>query len=131
MAKVQCFEDLETWQMGRDLVRQIYTVTRKGDFARDFALREQVRRAGLSICSNIAEGFERNGDREFVQFLSQAKGSCGEVRSQLYHALDETYLSESEFAGLKQQCVALSSKLSRLISYLRTSDLKGVKYKSP
>lgn len=131
MAKFECFEDIEAWQLGRELVKAVYSVSKSGEFAKDYALKDQMRRAAVSICSNIAEGFEREGDKEFGQFLSQSKGSCGEVRSQLYHALDEGYLSDTEFSKLREDCRTIGAKLSRLMSYLRTSALKGTKFKSP
>ncbi len=93
MAKIEKFEDILAWQKARELTQLVYRASRKGEFAKDFALRDQIRRAVISITSNIAEGFERGGTKEFVQFLGHAKGSCGEVRSQLYIALDEAYLS--------------------------------------
>ena len=92
MARIEKFEDMVSWQKARQLTRLIYRVTKTGQFAKDFGLRDQIRRAAVSILSNIAEGFERGGDKEFRQFLSQAKGSCAEVRAQLYIALDEGYV---------------------------------------
>lgn len=83
MSRIERFEDLEAWKGARALTGSIYAVTGTGAFSRDFALRDQIRRASISIVSNIAEGFERDGDKEFLQFLSMAKGSCGEVRVQL------------------------------------------------
>lgn len=94
MATFRQFEDILAWQKARELVARLYQVSRAGEFSRDFALREQMRRASLSIPSNIAEGFERGGRKEFILFLGHAKGSCGEVRSQLYHALDLAYSDE-------------------------------------
>lgn len=129
MAKIECFEDIEAWQMGRGLVKEVYAASKGGDFAKDYRLKDQVRRAAVCICSNIAEGFERDGDKEFLQFLSQAKGSCGEVRSQLYHALDEGYLNEEQFTQMRENCRSVSAKLSRLMTYLRNSNLKGTKFK--
>ncbi len=83
MAKIEKFEDIESWKFARDTTRLIYEVSSKGDFSRDFALRDQIRRSTISIMSNIAEGFERGGDKEFVQFLAIAKGSWGEARAQM------------------------------------------------
>jgi four helix bundle protein len=83
MSTIERFEDIEAWKLARKLTSLIYEVSAARDFSRDFALRDQIRRASISIVSNIAEGFERDGDREFLQFLSVAKGSCGEVRAQL------------------------------------------------
>ena len=88
MPMIKTFEDLEAWQKARELTREIYVFSKKGSFAKDYGLRDQIRRACVSIMSNIAEGFERNGDKEFFQFVSVAKGSSGEVRAQLYVALD-------------------------------------------
>ncbi len=93
MATFKKFEDIKAWQKSRELTNEIYEATAQGDFARDFGLKDQIRRAAVSIMSNIAEGFERSGTGEFVQFLAIAKGSSGEVRSQLYVALDQQYLS--------------------------------------
>ena len=83
MGKIERFEDIESWKLAREAVNLVYAATRQEMFSRDFALCNQIRRAGISILSNIAEGFERNGNKEFLQFLSVAKGSCGEVRAQL------------------------------------------------
>lgn len=93
MAKIERFEDIEAWKKARELRKAIYKVSRTGEFAQDFALRNQIRRAAQSTTSNIAEGFERGGNREFIQFLSDAKGSSGEVRDQLYTAIDENYVN--------------------------------------
>jgi four helix bundle protein len=109
----------------------VYAVSQGGDFARDFGLRDQMRRAAVSILSNIAEGFERGGDKEFAQFLYVAKGSCGEVRSQLYVALDLGYIAADDFRRLTDDCIAVSKMLAGLIKYLQTSPLKGPKYRSP
>jgi four helix bundle protein len=97
MASFKSFEDMEAWKKSRKLTKQVYDLTGVGVFARDFGLKDQIRRACVSIMSNIAEGFERSGTGEFTQFLAIAKGSAGEVRSQLYVALDQRYLSEGEF----------------------------------
>jgi four helix bundle protein len=116
MAKIERFEDLTSWQKARELNRLVYDVSKKGAFAKDFGLRDQRRRASVSVMSNLAEGFERGGDKEFVQFLSNAKGSYGEVRSQLYPALDEEYLTQGEFDELCNLCL----DVSRLISGFMT-----------
>src|SRR6267142_2803435 len=100
MASFKSFEEIEAWKKSRELTKQIYKLTGVGAFAKDFGLKDQIRRACVSIMSNIAEGFERSGTGEFTQFLAMAKGSAGEVRSQLYVALDQRYLSEGEFAML-------------------------------
>ena len=89
MAKITRFEEIDCWRKSRELTKSIHQITLKQRFSRDFGLRDQIRRAAVSVLSNIAEGFERDGDKEFIQFLSLAKGSCGEIRAQLYVALDQ------------------------------------------
>jgi len=129
MASIERFEDIAAWQKARELTRQIYRVTKAAEFSRDFGLRDQIRRAAVSIMSNIAEGFGRGGDKEFVQFLAVAKGSVGEVQAQLYVALDAGYVDKTVFA----QLYALAEETGRLIGgfmkYLQQSSLKGSKYK--
>jgi len=100
MSRIERFEDLIAWQKARVLSREIYKVTRASKFSKDFPLVDQIRRASISVLSNIAEGFERGGRPEFHQFLVVAKGSCAEVRSQLYVALDAEYLDQAEFDHL-------------------------------
>lgn len=129
MATFTRFEDIQSWQLARILTQAVYVETNKGAFAKDYGLRDQIRRASVSILSNIAEGFERDGDKEFGQFLSIAKGSAGEVRAQLYVAFDQNYIDEKTFGQLKNQAEEISRTLSGLIKYLRKSPLKGVKYK--
>jgi len=130
MAKIERFEDLISWQKARELNHRIYQVTKSGSFAKNFGLRDQIRRASVSIMSNIAERFERGGDKEFLQFLSNAKGSCGEVRCQLYAALDESYLTETEFNDLQSRSLEVSRLISGFMAYLRDSELRGSKFKS-
>jgi four helix bundle protein len=130
MSRIERFEDLEVWKLSRSLANLIYNVSSVGNFARDFALRDQIRRASISVVSNIAEGFERDGDKEFIQFLFMAKGSCGEVRAQLYLASDRAYLSEEQFSTLTRHATELSRMISGLIKYLRHSQLTGKKYKA-
>ena len=129
MAKTKKFEDIESWKKARRLTKQVYTVTSARGFTRDFGLKDQIRRASVSILSNIAEGFERGGDKEFLQFLAIAKGSCGEVRSQLYVALDQEYLSQDEFEELSRSATEVSQLLSGLMKYLKESDLRGNRYR--
>ncbi len=131
MATIERFEDVLAWQKGRDLTRLGYHLSCRGDFARDFGLKDQIRRAAVSITSNIAEGFERGGNREFIQFLSHAKGSCGEVRSQAHVALDEKYISKEQFDDLYQRCIEISRVLDGFISYLQKTDFKGRKFAQP
>ena len=111
MGKIEKFEDIDAWQKARELARAVYDISSKGELARDYGLRDQMRRAAASVMSNIAEGFERRGDTEFNRFLSIAKGSAGEVRAQLYIALDAGLISRKEFDHL----YTLASDVSRLI----------------
>lgn len=127
MAKISRFEDIEAWKVARVLANQVYDLSDKGAFSRDFGLRDQMRRAAVSILSNIAEGFERDGNNEFLQFLSQAKGSAGELRGQSYIAFDRKYISQPEFDELQRRAVQASRMISGLMSYLRHSDLQGRK----
>lgn len=129
MAKIGQFEELTSWQKARELNRLVYRMTRSGAFAKDFGLRDQIRRAAISVLSNIAEGFERGGDKEFIQFLSNAKGSCGEIRAQLYAALDEDYLTQGGFDELNKLCVEVSRLIAGMMAYLRRSELRGNKFK--
>ena len=129
MANIARFEDLMSWQKARELNRLIYKISKVGNFAKDFGLRDQIRRASVSVMSNIAEGFERGGDKEFVQFLSTAKGSCGEVRCQLYAALDENYLNEAGFKELYERSTEVSRLISGMMTYLQRSELRGSKFK--
>jgi len=123
------FEEIEAWQLSRELAKQIYEVTKQGPFAHDYGLKDQIQRAAVSIMSNIAEGFERGGNKEFMNFLGIAKGSCGEVRSQLYVALDQGYIDKAQFEGLVQVCIRVSVMLQAFITSLRNSDFKGPRYK--
>lgn len=118
MSSFKRFEDIQAWQLGRELTRDVYASTRSGSFSRDRALVDQVRRACISITSNIAEGHERRSPRDFARFLTIAKASCAEVRSQLYVALDEAYLSADEFDRLSTLCNRIGAALAGLIRYL-------------
>lgn len=117
MASVKRFEDLIAWQKARILTKEIYRVTRRGTFAKDYELSNQIQRAAVSIMSNIAEGFERNRRGEFFQYLSIAKSSCAKVRSQHYVALDCEYVDEAEFKNLMMQ----AEEVARIIGGLRSS----------
>jgi len=119
MTNIRRFEDIEAWKKGRDLAKDVYAVTRKGEFARDRGLRDQIRRAAVSVISNIAEGFSRQTDKEFVQFLHIAKGSTSEVQSQLYVALDLDYISKEEFESLYDEADQVARLISGFIKYQR------------
>jgi len=122
MARIECFEDIEAWKAARELAGAIYRVSGEGAFARDYGLRDQIRRAAVSALSNIAEGFERDSDREFRRFLVIAKGSAGEVRAQLYVALDAGLISRAQFDDLTQQARALSRMISGFVTYLAAGE---------
>jgi four helix bundle protein len=124
---VQEFEDLHVYQRARELTNRIYELTRDAVFARDFRLVDQIRGATVSIMSNIAEGFERGTNAEFVQFLYIAKGSSAEVRAQLTVAFDQKYIPKSDYDDLRDRCRRVSGMLSNLISYLRQPQLAGRK----
>jgi four helix bundle protein len=119
MPTISRFEEMETWQTGRLLARRIYALTSTGAWSRDFGLRDQVRRSAVSIMSNIAEGFECGGDAQFARYLTYAKGSAGELRAQLYVALDAGYLDEPSFGELVSLAERCSRQLSRLLTYLQ------------
>ena len=131
VGRIERFEDLIAWQRARRLTQVVYQLTRQGPFVKDVGLAGQMQRAAVSIMSNIAEGFERGGNQEFCQFLYVAKGSCGEVRSQLYIALDQNYISGIELDQLKDSYQRLSSMISNFIAYLKRSGMKGEKFKRP
>ena len=130
MGTFRGFEEIEVWQKARELMKRIYVISGKGEFARDFGLRDQIRRASVSIMSNIAEGYERGGTKEFAQFLSVAKGSVGEVRCQLYVALDQGYIAQSMFDELAERAREVSRMINGLMSYLRKSGMRGTKYRA-
>ncbi len=117
MGRIEQFEDLIAWQKARELTQEICRITRKGEFAKDYGLSNQIQRAAVFVMSNIAEGFERNNPGDFQRFLIIAKASCGEVRSQLYVALDTGYIDSAEFETLSEK----AREVSKIISGLNTS----------
>lgn len=129
MASVKDFEELAIFQKARELSQGIYTVTNKDGFKSDFRFVQQIRAAAGSIMDNIAEGFERGGNKEFLNFLYIAKGSCGEVRSQLIRANDVGYLTPEEFDELYSECRKLSASIMNLIKEIKSSEMVGSKYK--
>jgi four helix bundle protein len=122
------FEDLHVYQQARDLANHVYRLTRQAAFAKDYGLVDQVRRAAVSVMSNIAEGFERGTNAELVQFLYIAKGSCGEVRAQLSIACDQGYIAKDDHDRLANQCRLTSGMLSNFIAHLKGSPLRGPKF---
>jgi four helix bundle protein len=129
MATIKRFEDLEIWQHARELCKFINRLIERDKFKYNFSLKDQISRSSGSIMDNIAEGFERGGNKEFVNFLTYSKGSTGEVRSQSYRAFDIGLISQDEFDYLIKETNCLSERIGKLISYLRNTDYKGVKFK--
>jgi four helix bundle protein len=129
MGAFQNFEEIEAWKRARNLAGEIYAISSTGPFSKDFGLREQMRRAVVSVMSNIAEGFERSGTGEFIQFLSMAKGSAGEVRAQLYVALDQSYIDRETFNRFHASTTDICRMISGLMHYLQNSGVKGTKFK--
>lgn len=128
MATITQFEELECWKKSRVLAGDIYETTRRKSFDRDFELKGQIRRAATSVMSNIAEGFERGGNKEFLQFLWIAKGSAAEVRSQLYLALDVGHIEPETFASLQSQTHEISRMIAGLIRHLEDSSRRGRRF---
>jgi four helix bundle protein len=128
MAKIERFEDIDAWKKARELTKVIYEVTAQGKLATDFSLRDQLRRAAVSIMANIAEGFEREGNKEFRQFLATAKGSAGEVKALLYVVLDGGLISTEQFHRIRALADDVSRLLAGFLRYLKTSDKKGSKF---
>ncbi len=128
MSGFQRFEEIEAWQKARELTKYIYALSNDSQFARDFGLRDQIRRASVSIMSNIAEGFGRGGNKEFIQFLSIAKGSTSEVQAQIYVALDANYITREQFQQIFELTKSIGNMIGGLIRYLSKSNIKGVKY---
>lgn len=129
MTTISRFEDLETWQEARRLFNIIKDITIETDLKNDFRLKDQIKGSSGSVMDNIAEGFERDGNLEFRQFLSIAKGSAGEARSQLYRVYDSEYISEEKLKLLVDEYEKLSKRIATFISYLNKKDFKGNKFK--
>jgi four helix bundle protein len=130
MASIGRFEDIIAWQAARQVSRETYTLTHLPAFKTDYGLKAQIRDAANSIMANIAEGFGRGGNKEFVQFLSIASGSACEVQSHAYVALDQGYVEQTQFDHLYAQCEAAKKKIGAFIGYLQQSELRGLKYDS-
>ncbi|MRT15370.1 four helix bundle protein [Vitellibacter sp. q18] len=128
MAKIERFEDLEIWQLAREICKDIWNIIQNSPLQKDYKLREQINGASGSIMDNISEGFERDGNREFINFLSIAKASCGETRSQLYRCLDRNHIDEETFKRISEKAILNSRKIKSFMIYLKNSDRKGSKY---
>ena len=131
MATISKFEDLEVWRKARTLCVLIHSMTCTSEFAKDFDLKNQIKRSSGSCMDNIAEGFEREGNKEFRNFLSIAKGSIGETRSQLYRAFDCRYVNQEQFEKGKILCEELSKNINGFMAYLKKSEYKGNKFGEP
>lgn len=129
MARVERFEDLEIWQRAREICRYVEKLFNETKLGGNFGLRNQMETSSGSIMDNIAEGFERDGNREFHNFLSFSKGSSAELKSQTYRAFDKLLISTEQFETLKEMCEIEKNKIGSLMSYLRKSDFKGIKFK--
>lgn len=127
--KITRFEDLEIWKESRELSKFIFKLTSAERFSKEFGLKNQIRNSSGSIMDCIAEGFERDGNKEFMQFLSISKGSCGETRSQSYRAFDYDLISEVDLNQLIESTTRLSKKIAAFMTYLRKTEFKGTKYK--
>lgn len=123
--QAKTFEDLKVWQDSREFVKSIYELTASNNFAKDYGLKDQIQRAAVSIMNNIAEGFERNNNKEFVNFLKYSKGSAGEIRSMLYVALDLNYISKTTFDEYYENAIKIITQISNFIKYLKKYSSKA------
>jgi|SRR5690554_2618582 len=128
MAKIERFEDLEIWQLAREIFKDVWYIIENTALQKNYKLREQINSASGSVMDNIAEGFERDGNREFINFLSIAKASCGETRSQLYRCLDRNHIDDETFKRIFDKTMLNSRKIKAFMIYLKNSDRKGSKY---
>jgi four helix bundle protein len=128
MPTFKSFEEIEVWKKARSFALDIWKVSNTGTFSKDYKLKDQINGSAGSIMDNIAEGYERDGKKEFIQFLSIAKGSAGESKSQLYRALDRGHISVDVYEQLMNDNVTIGKQLSGFMSYLSGSDIKGLKY---
>ena len=130
MGTLKSFEELECWKLAREVCKEVGELIDVGKFRKSYRLVNQVEGSSGSIMDNIAEGFERGSRAEFIQFLGYAKGSSGELRSQVYRALDRNFLTEEEFEKLKSKVITISSMIQKLIAYLQQSEIQGIRRKS-
>ena len=129
MARIDKFEDLEIWQKAREICQYVELLIQTTSIKTNYSLKDQIDRSSGSVMDNIAEGFERNGNREFIQFLSIAKGSVGEVKSQSYKAFDKKLISEAQHLKLNQMTEIEKNKIGAMMNYLHNCEIKGLKFK--
>jgi len=129
MARIDKFEDLEIWQKAREICQYVELLIQTTSLKTNYSLKDQIDRSSGSVMDNIAEGFERNGNREFIQFLSIAKGSVGEVKSQSYRAFDKKLISEAQHLKLNQMTEIEKNKIGAMMNYLHNCEIKGLKFK--
>ena len=122
------FEELDVWKLAREICNETWELMENTSLGNDYSLKNQINASSGSIMDNVAEGFERNGNREFIQFLSIAKASCGELRSQLYRCLDRKHISKEQFDGIFSKTIAEGKKIGAFMAYLKKSERKGAKY---
>jgi four helix bundle protein len=130
MATIKRFEDLEVWKKSRVLANDIYKIITSGTLAKDFKLRDQMNDSSGSVMDNIAEGFERSGRLEFINFLSISKGSAGELRSQLYRAFDREHINKELLDGLIEKTEEVGKMLGGFMDYLNEADIRGKKFQN-
>jgi four helix bundle protein len=131
MAIIKSFTDLQVWQRARVYAHEIFLLTMREPFLKDYSLKDQINRAAGGIMDNIAERFDRNGNREFIQFLSIAKGCAAETQSQLFRAFDRQYVSTEEFERFQKESIEIANMIGGLMRYLKTSGIKGSKFQEP
>lgn len=131
MGKAQKFEDLTIFQKARELCKEVYAITKEGEFHKDVRFVQQIHASAGSVMDNIAEGFERDGNKKFINFLYIAKGSCGEVRSQIIRASDVGFIDNDTATRLYNDCLNLNKSISKFIKSLKTSGLSGLKFQDP
>ncbi|WP_140487551.1 four helix bundle protein [Flavobacterium sp. GSA192] len=129
MGKIQKFEDLEIWRLAREICQQIEYLIQTTNLKTNYSLKDQIDRSSGSIMDNIAEGFERNGNREFINFLSIAKGSAGEVKSQSYRAFDKKLITQEQHLQLNEMIELVKNKIGAMMNYLNNCEIKGLKFK--
>jgi four helix bundle protein len=130
MATFKKFEDIEAWQQSRELSKKVWKLTCLGTFKDDFGLKQQINKSTGSVMDNIAEGFGRGGNKEFIHFIGISLGSLDETKSQLYRALDREHINQQVFDDMEELVQSIGNKLGKLSSYLNQSDIKGIKFKS-